>query len=76
MIGKVARKDTPTPKAPEQRPMMRVSALNTWEMLRLEAPMARKMPISLVRSITLMWVMMPIMMHDTTKDTDTKAMST
>ena len=38
---------------PEHRPMMKVSALNTSEMFRLEAPMARRMPISLRRSSTL-----------------------
>ena len=43
----------PTPMTPEHRPMMKVSALNTSETLRLEAPMARRMPISLRRSSTL-----------------------
>ena len=38
---------------PEQRPMMKVSALNTSETFRLEAPMARRMPISFRRSRTL-----------------------
>ena len=56
--------------------MMKVSALNTWEIFLLEAPMARRMPISLVRSMTEMWVMMPIIMQETTRDTATKAMST
>jgi len=43
----------PMPMRPEHRPMMKVSALNTSEMFRLEAPMARRMPISLRRSSTL-----------------------
>ena len=42
-----------TPITPEHRPMMKVSALNTSEMFRLDAPMARRMPISLRRSSTL-----------------------
>ena len=43
----------PMPMRPEHRPMMKVSALNTSEMFRLDAPMARRMPISLRRSSTL-----------------------
>ena len=44
---------SPTPMQPEHRPMIKVSALNTSEMFRLDAPMARRMPISLRRSSTL-----------------------
>ena len=43
----------PTPITPEHRPMMKVSALNTSETLCLDAPMARRIPISLRRSSTL-----------------------
>lgn len=43
----------PMPMSPAQRPMIKVSALNTWEILCLEAPMARRMPISFFRSNTL-----------------------
>ena len=76
LMGSRASSDTPMSRTPAQQPMMKVSALNTWEMFRLEAPRARRMPISLVRSITEMWVMMPIMMQDTTREMATKAMST
>ena len=48
----------------------------TCDTLRFEAPIARRMPISLVRSSTEMYVMMPIMIDDTTSDTDTNAIST
>ena len=65
-----------TPSAPEVKPMMTVSALNMEDTFRLEAPMARKMPISLVRSWTEIKVMTPIIMEETTRDTATKAMST
>ena len=41
------------PMTPEHRPMMNVSALNTSETFILEAPMARRMPISFRRSSTL-----------------------
>ena len=76
LIGIQASMLTPTPRAPEKSPMMRVSALKTREMLRFDAPIARKIPISLVRSMTEMWVIMPIMMQLTMRDTATKAMST
>ena len=49
LIGNSAKSDTPMPSRPEQQPMIKVSALNTCEMLRLDAPSARRMPISLVR---------------------------
>ena len=43
----------PTPITPEHIPIMKVSALNTSETLCLDAPMARRIPISLRRSSTL-----------------------
>ena len=43
----------PTPITPEHIPIMKVSALNTSETLCLDAPMARRIPISLRRSNTL-----------------------
>ena len=75
-IGIVSTIETPTPKAPEISPIITVSALNTWLMFRLDAPRARSMPISFVRSITLICVIMPIMIELTTRLTATKAMST
>ena len=42
----------------------------------LGAPMARRMPISRVRSCTEMRVMTPIMMEDTTREMATNAIST
>ena len=66
---------TRMPSSPAASPTMRVSALNTRDTSRLDAPTARSMPISLVRSSTEMLVMMPIMMEDTTSEMDTKAMS-
>ena len=66
----------PMPMAPEQKPSMSVSALNTREMSRLLAPMARRMPISFVRSSTEIYVMMPIIMLDTMSEMATNAMST
>ena len=76
LIGNVSSTEMPTPIRPAQKPMMNVSALNTCEMLRFEAPSARRMPISFVRSSTEMCVMMPIMMQETMSETATKAIST
>ena len=76
VMGMVIRAATPTPMAPDSAPMMTVSALNTCEMFFRDAPSARSMPISLVLSMTEMWVMMPIMMHDTTRETATNAIRT
>ena len=67
---------TPMPIRPAQRPMIKVSALNTWEMFPLEAPMARRIPISFCLSRTLIYVITPIIMDDTTSEMETKAMST
>ena len=58
------------------RPSIKVSALNTFATLRFDAPIARRMPISFLRSSTLMYVMMPIMMELTTRLILTNAMST
>jgi hypothetical protein len=76
LMGKVSSMEMPTPRSPAQRPTSSVSALKTCETLRFDAPRARRMPISFVRSSTEMCVMMPIMMQETTSDTATNAMST
>ena len=55
---------------------MKVSALNTCVILRRDAPMARRIPISFLLSRTEMYVMIPIMIDETTRDTATKAIST
>lgn len=49
-IGMHNRYVTRTPKAPEEKPIITVSALNMLETLRFEAPIARKIPISFVLS--------------------------
>ena len=64
------------PIIPEVKPMIKVSALNTREISRLEAPMARKIPISLVRSRTEIYVMIPIMILETINETLTKPIKT
>lgn len=64
------------PMTPAQSPTITVSALKILEMSFLEAPIARSIPISLVRSSTEMYVITPIMMEDTISEIATKAMST
>ena len=46
------KSEMPTPIRPDNRPMMKVSALKTSETLCLEAPIARRIPISFVLSRT------------------------
>ena len=72
-MGMVSSRDTPMPTAPAQKPMIRVSALNIPETFFLEAPMARRTPISFVRSCTEIRVITPIIIEDTTKEIATKA---
>ncbi len=66
----------PTPNKPDNNPMMKVSAEKIDEILRFDAPIALKMPISLVLSRTYIRVMTAIMIEDTTREIDTKATST
>lgn len=60
LMGIFGNEDTPTPSKPAQMSTMNVSALNTCETLCLNAPNARRMPISFACSVTVMYVMMPI----------------
>lgn len=76
LIGTRANSDTPIPSNPAQQLIIKVSALNTCEILRLDAPRARRIPISFVRSITEMCVIIPIIMQETTREIATKATST
>ena len=46
------KQDIPTPSVPDNNPTIPVSALNTCEILCFDAPMARRIPISFVRSKT------------------------
>ena len=51
-IGIKSNNVIPIPRVPEHIPIINVYALKTWEILCFEAPIARSIPISLVRSIT------------------------
>ena len=63
----------PIPITPETLPTIKVSALNTRDTSCFDAPMARRMPISFVRSSTDIYVIIPIIIEDTTRDIATKA---
>ncbi len=73
LVGIIRISVTIMPMIPASAPMINVSALKTCPTLRFDAPMARRMPISLRRSSTLIYVMTPIMMEDTTSEMETKA---
>ena len=64
------------PIHPLVSPIIKVSALNTRETSFLLAPMLLKIPISYVRSNTEIYVMIPIIMEDTTKEMETNPIST
>ncbi|MNV65585.1 hypothetical protein D3C71_1582860 [compost metagenome] len=55
---------------------MNVSALNTRVISFLRAPSARSTPISFVRSMTEIYVIIAIMIKDTTREIAAKAIST
>ena len=74
LMGMISSSVRAMPTNPAARPTSMVSALKTRLISRLDAPTARRIPISLVRSSTEMLVMMPIIMEDTTKEIATKAM--
>ena len=75
-IGIIRRSVTIIPIAPETKPTMSVSALNTIEISCFDAPILLNIPISFVLSRTEMYVIIPIIMDETTSDIATKAMST
>ena len=68
LIGIDKSNVTHTPKIPEDRPIINVSALNTREISFFLAPTARKIPISFVLSITDTYVIIPIIIEDTTSE--------
>ena len=50
LIGNVASHDTMTPRSPDEKPISIVSALNILLTFLFDAPIARRIPISFVRS--------------------------
>lgn len=75
-IGIVRSTVTRIPITPAVNPRITASALNTREISRFDAPIERRIPISFVRSSTEMYVIIPIIIEDTTSDIATNAIST
>ena len=76
LIGKVARSVMAIPSTPEINPSMAVSAVKMRRMSFFEAPIARRIPISFVRSRTEMYVIIAIIIDDTMSEMATKPTST
>ena len=76
LIGGNNRIVVTIPIIPDSNPTINVSALKMEEILRLEAPIALRIPISLVRSNTEIYVMIPIIIDDTTSDIATNEINT
>ena len=72
LIGMFSRTVIPIPISPAAKPTMAVSALTTREMSLLAAPTMRRIQISFVRSNTEIYVIIPIIMEDTTSEIETK----
>ena len=53
LTGIIRSSVNPIPISPAHSPIIKVSALNTWETFRFDAPMALRIPISFLRSNTL-----------------------
>ena len=68
LVGISNNKVIPIPITPARVPIIIVSALNTCATLRLEAPIALKIPISFLRSNTLIYVIIPIIIEETISD--------
>ena len=76
LIGIVARSVMAIPSTPEINPSMAVSAVKMRRMSFFEAPIARRIPISFVRSRTEMYVIIAIIIDDTMSEMATNPTST
>ena len=76
LIGKVARSVIAIPSTPEINPSMAVSAVKMRRISFFEAPIARRIPISFVRSRTEIYVIIAIIIDDTMSEIATKPTST
>ena len=76
LIGKFKSTVMPMPIIPAENPIISVSALNTRATSFFDAPNARNTPISFILSSTDIYVIIPIIIDETTKDTDTKPIRT
>ena len=76
LIGMLSNSVTTIPKIPAINPTINVSALNTLDISFLEAPIALKIPISFVLSNTDIYVIIPIIIDETTNEIATNAINT
>ena len=76
VIGILSNMVTPIPNNPAINPTIKVSALNTLDISFLEAPIALKIPISFVLSNTDIYVIIPIIIDETTNEMATNAINT
>ena len=76
LIGILSNSVTTIPKIPAINPTINVSALNTLDISFLDAPIALKIPISFVLSKTDIYVIIPIIIEETTNEIATNAINT
>ena len=76
LIGIVNNKVIKIPNTPLVKPIIKLSLVNTRLISRFDAPILLRTPISLVLSITEMYVIIPIIIELTTSETETNAIST
>ena len=75
-IGSKAVTVMKIPKAPASKPIIIASALNTRAISFFLAPILRRIPISFVRSRTEIYVIIPIIIDETTSEIEVKTIST
>ena len=76
LIGIIKTTEIKIPNKPLERPIIKLSAVKTLFTSRFDAPTLRNTPISFVRSITEIYVIIPIIIELTISETLTKAIKT
>ena len=76
LAGNVSKKAINIPINPDVTPIINVSALNTRDISFFLAQSARNIPISFVLYRTLIYVIIPIIIQDTTSEIDENAIKT
>ena len=76
LIGMLSNNVTTIPKIPAINPTINVSALNTLDISFLLAPIAIKISIYFVLSNTYIYVIIPIIIEETTNEIATNAINT
>ena len=76
LIGIISKIEIKIPNTPLVKPIIKLSAVKTRLTSRFDAPTLRNTPISFVRSITEIYVIIPIIIELTINETLTKAIKT